>query len=342
VAALLGVQAKKAVVKYTDILRRIVGIQKYRDTYLPSNADFNSKNGQSLCNQPIKGAYLALPDTFSGQTVWQIIQAHLNSYINEMYVAIKPNANGDLFPTFVARQIPFTSQQLIKKFKGKIKQHTAFAELPRWVMSEKYPINSFNIGTSDSLRFNFIQVYGAILQYPGQDSARNMQVQIATGNYSDDRIDIARHGARIQVLNTNLDILQGGASLLPLKEYATLLGDFYHNGHLKLNGSITAPGIQLPICIGDNLEFDGRLFHIEAVSHVYNVEENTGMKGFYTTLQLSNGVLADGNDSYNITQPDNREDMPDKIAPGHTDTGVLENNKLIQSTNRPSNNSGKK
>jgi len=341
VAKLLGLSVSKATVQYAQILRRIIGIQKYQNSYLPSNATFATNQGESLCKAPIKGAYLALPESFSGQSIWQIIQSHLNSYLNEMYVSIKPNASGDLFPTLVARQIPFTSQQLIKKFKNKIKQHTAFAELPRWVLSADYPISSFNIGTSDSLRFNFIQVYGAMLEYPGADPARSMQAQIANGNYSDDRIDIARHGVKMQVLNTNLDLVKG-STLLSIRDWTALIGDFYHNGHLKLNGSITAPGIQLPICIGDNLEFDGRLFHIEGVSHVYNVEENTGQKGFYTTIQLSNGVLADGQDSYNVTQPNRRDDMPDQIAPGFTDTAVLENGQPLISKNKATDNSGKK
>jgi hypothetical protein len=46
--------------------------------------------------------------------------------------------------------------------------------------------------------------------------------------------------------------------------------------------------------VGDNLEYDGMLYHIETVTHTLNVNPMSGIKSFNTQLALSSGVPASG------------------------------------------------
>jgi hypothetical protein len=59
-----------------------------------------------------------------------------------------------------------------------------------------------------------------------------------------------------------------------------------------LNGTINCFGIQSPICEGDNLEFDGVVFHIESVAHQFAMSPD-GHKSWTTRLELTNGMRAD-------------------------------------------------
>lgn len=348
VAKILGTSTSaSASVRYVDVLKSFIGIQKYssNDAMIPTNLENSKISYINRCKSPLTGAYMSLPDSFSGQSIWQIMSNHLNSYINEMYVSVKAaNSNGDIFPTFVARQIPFTSNKYVRsKTSQNVNQvqpasttpgsqvYTRFAEITRWKVDPKYPINSFNFGTSDSLRFNFVQIFGALLGYDNQDASTRMQAQIVKENFTIDPIDISRNGARIQVLQTNLDILQN-ANAFDLSSWAALIGDFYQNGHLKMTGTLSLPGVQLPVSIGDNLELDGKLFHIESVSHTYQVDESSGMKTFVTNFQLSNGVLADKYDNYVMLQPHLRANMPDTIQPGYSDSEILSTGTKIESS----------
>lgn len=349
VASLLGAGSGVSKnVKYIDILKSFIGLQKYGSSakFLPTNLiDPNNIKSINLCKSPLTGAYLTLPDTFSGQTIWQIISNHLNGYLNEMYVTIRSaNENGDIFPCYIARQIPLTSQKYARQKSGKnantakssdpqsSNRYTLFSELPRWKIDPKYTINAYNFGTSDALRFNFIQVFGALIGYDNQDASVAQQAQITKKNYTIDPVDIARNGVRMQVLQTNVDIVKN-SNLYDLSSWAALIGDFFHNGHLKMNGTISLSGVQEPISIGDNLEIDGKVFHIENVAHSYQVDEVTGNKVFETNIQLTNGVMANEFDDYVTIQPQNREDLPDTMAPGYTDSEITVNNTKLESGN---------
>lgn len=75
--------------------------------------------------------------------------------------------------------------------------------------------------------------------------------------------------------------------------WSNLLADQLFHQHLKYNGTLSVKGIQEPIAEGDNIEFEGMIFHIEQVDHVmYRVDES-GKKSFHTTLYVSNGVPLD-------------------------------------------------
>jgi hypothetical protein len=211
-------------------------------------------------------------------------------------------------------------------------QYTKFDEITRWVIDPSYIINSYNFGTSDSVRFNFTQFFGNIVgDYPSLDAAKLMQLHILAKNYTIDPVDIARNGIKIHNMQTNTPIQGSPDNIFDIGGWAALAGDFYINGHLKLTGSISMPGVQLPISIGDNLQIDGKLFHIENLTHAYAVTD-TGFKSFTTTLQLSNGVLADKHDNYVMTQAKKRYGLSDRVQPGYTDSEILVTGTQIESS----------
>lgn len=61
---------------------------------------------------------------------------------------------------------------------------------------------------------------------------------------------------------------------------------------MKMNGTIETIGITEPIPVGDNLEFDGIVYHIESVNHTCSISGN-GQRIFRTQLSLSSGVSSD-------------------------------------------------
>jgi hypothetical protein len=76
--------------------------------------------------------------------------------------------------------------------------------------------------------------------------------------------------------------------------WMTLVADRLIGSQYTLNGTIYSFGIQSPICEGDNLEFDGVVFHIESVNHNFSINPN-GVKSWTTVLTLTNGMRADAN-----------------------------------------------
>jgi hypothetical protein len=76
--------------------------------------------------------------------------------------------------------------------------------------------------------------------------------------------------------------------------WITVKTDILFGMHLKLTGTLDCFGIFEPICEGDNVEWDGVVFHIESVSHTCGIID--GKKHFMTNLALSNGIKLDTSD----------------------------------------------
>jgi hypothetical protein len=104
------------------------------------------------------------------------------------------------------------------------------------------------------------------------------------------------------------------------------LSDWVINGHLKLNGTISVTGISEPICVGDNFEWNGIVFHIEQVTHMAQIGPN-GMVSFRTALSLTNGldIRTDSVTRYPYMDNEFRETLAaqdqarDQVYPGYTD-----------------------
>jgi hypothetical protein len=105
-----------------------------------------------------------------------------------------------------------------------------------------------------------------------------------------------------------------------------LMSDILMGQHLRLTGTLSIIGVQAPICHGDNLEWDGVVFHIESISHQCQIAPD-GKKVFATTLSLSHGIRVDpGAEDIAIYAGITAEDQT-SMNPGLTDEG--QNNKNV-------------
>lgn len=353
VAAVLGVTSgtkpsgKKS---WNDICTTMWGIQKYQ---LSATTDFRQDDAQLVsdskagsiftpdgvptetgkrrlkCPDDLLGTFLPSPPQFNGQrTVWAILQQFLNPVVNEMFACLRAGPNGDVFPTLVVRQLPFSSGLVDETYrpkevkaaneqrdrqKGKDQRHeaqrvpesrqlklTRFGELPRWLI-HPILIKSVDLGRSDSLRFNFIHVEGETgLQ------TQNRPGGIVRDPPVTDDLDIIRSGLRpyLQVVNcAPADTHNRKAG-----DWMYILSDILMGQHLTLTGTMECQGLASPVAPGDNIEYDGHVLHIEAVSHNF-VSQPNGMRIFSTSFALSHGLKADqleGGDfsMYSGTAPD--------------------------------------
>lgn len=302
---------------YDDIVVRSFGIQKYPDPSLDEDTDVNAAKFTPDTEESLNGFVNVAASNFSNTTVWGLLQQHSNSTINEMYSTLRTDVNGDIVPHIVIRQKPFTSKFFASQNYSNLPV-TNFLELPRWIIAPERAIGSYNIGTSDAVRFNFIQVFGKSPTFANPDATTYNQ--LVAGNYAIDDLDIIRTGGRFGTFTSNADIIGQGNNqnnlVKNIQTWTALVSDWYINGHLKLNGSITTSGIVEPICIGDNLEYQGILFHIEGVDHTYSCDENGGNKSFSTSLMLSNGILTDGNYVHTETAQHIKDNTKPGVLPG--------------------------
>jgi len=104
-----------------------------------------------------------------------------------------------------------------------------------------------------------------------------------------DDVDIQRHGLRPYLASTNCLFVKD--TVKELKRWRDLMVDVVIGEHHTISGNIVCSGIFEPIAVGDNLEFQGLIYHIESVSHVCQI--SGGNKVFRSTVSLSHGMVAD-------------------------------------------------
>jgi hypothetical protein len=152
---------------------------------------------------------------------------------------------------------------------------------------------SFDLGRDEAARINFVQFFGKSVI--GKDGY-SISEEIAQGNYLFDKDDVSRSGLRPYIVNSLFDqpIPPRTDGLFRSPGWAKIVGDALMGGHLKMSGTINFFGIQDPICVGDNLEFDSVVYHIEGISHTCVITPD-GKKNFMTSVTLSNGVNFDSN-----------------------------------------------
>jgi hypothetical protein len=164
------------------------------------------------------------------------------------------------------------------------------------------------------MRINFVHIYGA----SDTKNARTINQQMADASPVFDEMDIARSGLRpyMTTIPCWVDETREGSGP---KKWMELTSDYLMGQHMTLTGVITTHGIQSPICIGDNVQWDNNIYHIEAISHNCSIMAS-GQKDFSTTLHLSNGMGIDRVDSL-----------------GETDMGLYarSNSDLEESTHMP-------
>lgn len=174
---------------------------------------------------------------------------------------------------------------------------TRFFDLPRWVISDKQII-SMEVGRSDAYRVNAVQVlYQLPINATTNDAVR--KVQLAGNILKDDYLSGLRDGLRFYCQTVNVEALDATNAGLVAGRWSALAADRLMSGHLRYSGSFLLKGIQENICIGDNLEFNNIVYHIEAVTHTLTTSE-TGENVFMTSIDVSNGLNKNYTNFYDI------------------------------------------
>jgi hypothetical protein len=318
---------------FMDILIAILGIQKYGDDYLPPLGTFmigpqlsppsldnigasrfrlaTTKGSAKLSlglpslstgdaggsiitphtnifatGKGLTGAVYAQIAPFSNVPLWSILEQHLIPVANEMYSALRLGPDGGIMPHLIMRQIPFNTDSFVSRSAS---DFTAFRELPRWKVTPEV-VASYDTGKSNSMRVNYVQI-----QVTG-GLGPNSKLQDAFRAMTSprwDSVDIGRNGLKpfIAQVNGTYEV----DATLEGQKWTDMVTDRLIGSHLKLSGSIATAGFQEPIAVGDNLEYDGFVYHIEGVEHKLQVNPQSGQKSFLTNLAISNGVPATGN-----------------------------------------------
>lgn len=308
-----------------DLLNVIIGVQSFdnlqdEDGKLgPSNVKIRdplTKDGRSFGTYfvaedeayRLKGRKaLNLPPTLGG-TIYSILQQCTNSTINELYCTLRPSPTKDseIVPSLILRQLPFSSRNDIKTTDKEGNEitfsNTPFLSLPRFELKNDMVI-AHSINRSESLRTNaFMISMDASINGKGAQQVYDV-LATAEGPWNYDPDDVKRHGMRFYTAKVDQDFFDlKKPEFKIVSSYASFMADIMNNLHLKYTGNISSVGIIEPICVGENLEYNDLVFHIEGVNHTYQIMN--GLPIFRTNLTLSHGVPFDGDITFNDRNPD--------------------------------------
>ncbi len=310
-------------IKASDIYTFLFGIQSYNAQATsaatglnPVGSSITSSNPTGLSEKYPRFFYTQTPcagnstlkaDYWNNVKLWSVLNEYTNSPLNEMYTCFRLSPNNTVLPTVIFRQMPFTNDDFVYQDFGVLDNGraltipvTKFTTLPRWKISPYY-VYSLNIGKEESARINFVQYFAkSLFTVNGID----LSAETALQNYCFDNEDAQRSGLKPYVVSVQFSDLPNQAIDFA-QQWARIVSDYLFGGHLKLNGSIECVGIYEPIAVGDNLEFDYVLYHIEGIVHRCSVTQE-GFKTFRTVITLSNGIsLATSDSGLKYAQMDN-------------------------------------
>lgn len=301
---LTGASKSGGIMSYADILATLMGVQKYTDNggsdgkqslLVPALDANNSTDNKMVTDTDLLGTFIPVMPPFTNKPLWSVLQQFLNPTVNEMYTCLRPNRAGRVMPTFVVRQIPFTTDAFSNAqattttipFVTTTLPVTRFLELPRWQIPSVI-VNDVDIGRSDTTRINFVQVYGQDINIA---SGVTFPQQTAVNPPVRDDLDIQRSGLR-PYITTVACAVKDTVGRTP-SAWMALVADRMIGSQYTLNGTLGCLGIVSPIAEGDNIQWENTVFHIESVVHHASID-GTGHKSFTTSLTLTNGMRADG------------------------------------------------
>ena len=322
---------------YADMLELIGGVWTFDntpgETASAQASDSDSQDAQDaaiftpdgpaggsrrITSNKMLGRFLPQIPQFENTTVWSILSQYLNPACNEMFTALRTNGDGNVVPTLVVRQLPFSSGLVNPPFAI-----TRFLDLPRWRIHPAM-VTGADIGRSDTMRFNFVHVLGVAPTPVGKNDLTGQTVR--NPPFRDD-LDIARNGLRnysttVPCAFEDIKVKTGTGGSTAASNWMELISDILMGQHLALNGTMTLVGVQAPICIGDNVEWDGVAFHIEGLTHTGQLQPD-GKKTFYTVLQLSHGMrINPGQDDITLYAGIKQLDQTAFDAPAITDVAL--------------------
>lgn len=293
VGTLLGVSSAQSA---KDVYNYLFGLQLYSINPNQSlQQGMNPYNISSVNNRfyytniACGGTCLLKAEYWNQTNAWSILNQYANSPLNELYTCFRTSPSGHVMPTVVFRQIPFTTDFFGQADPFNVQANvTKFSTVPRWKISSALIFNS-DIGRDEAARINFVQYY---VQPPADLGKVDgfIAAQTATRNFVYDVNDVTRSGLRPNIITTNFEDLTIYKNVYVGRQWANVVGDALMGGHLKMNGTVECVGLVQPIAVGDNLEYDDVVYHIEEVTHTCSINIQNGVKTFRTNLKLSNGV----------------------------------------------------
>jgi hypothetical protein len=271
----------------------------------------------------------ALP---SSGSIWSVMHFLSNSAVNELFTDLTLDSKGNLVPSVIHRQMPFSNKPNHEtnvfhassrspkdggngaKLSDKISddQKTYFIDLPRHNIPST-EIKQKNIGKNDYERVNHVIVV------PRVDSATYDIAFVAILNTP----SIQRYGFKTVQAQTAYCL----ATTEGIKNYCerctNLIADWFFLGHQLFNGSLLIDGVEEHVELGSNLYISDvqQLFHIEGYTHTFEVDAISGGRSYNTELRVSRGQNLI-NEKASFIGPSSRYKDPVTIA-----SSILENNR---------------
>lgn len=309
---------------YADLLKIYVGIQKYSpadssDNNLSESDTSHSgfiptirseANNTYETTLPLSGQFRSTVTPFDGKPVWSILKTYLNEPIEDLYVCLRVDPTGYVMPSLIARQTTLSTKWFARNGGYDV---TSFVEVPRWEVDSSLIIQ-LDVGRSNAMRFNYLHLQGQDMT--GGNVYGNMAINYSRNPPIIDPDDIARSGLRMYSRVLNANVFSGTNAANTGGQWQRIMADVLMGSHLKYSGSVMCKFIQEPIPEGDNFVVDGVIYQIERVVHSGSVSQ-FGIKDAITTLQLSNGIALENEDSTDfdeIIYPDMTEATDDSAG----------------------------
>lgn len=287
IGQLLGIGSVK---RAADIFTYYTGIQEFRANAPTDEQGLNpvgTRNGTYIDSGPSpRGTTVIIGEYWNQVAAWSIINQYANTTLNELYTAFKLSPEGNVLPSVVYRQKPFTSRHFKSQFPNY--KATEFLNLPRWRIDPDL-IFDYSFGKEEVARINFVQIIGKSRGIP---LTSELALQASMQGFGIDGDDVKRNGLKPYITVCDFDFPLGNGkdkTEIQAPGWNQLVFDWLNNGHLKENGTITCTGLEAPIACGDNLQIDDIVYHIEEITHTMTTDPE-GMKHFETALKLSYGV----------------------------------------------------
>lgn len=301
------------VLSYADLVGVLQGIQSFEQgndikSFFPAHVT-NAAPRRWTTDVPLQGTFLPFFPDFVNRPVWDVMNRYVNHAINELYTALRPGPTGAVIPTIVFRQIPFTTDAFDPSFDpppddgidGPAPGHesiptTRFLDVPRWVLPAAL-VQRYDIGRSDATRCNYVMTYG---QASTEASNMPFHQQIVRNPPIRDDLDIQRSGIHSRV--QTVDCAVNDQLSLETTKWNRLIADWAMGSHLTYNGTLECDGLAPPIAEGDNLEFEGVVYHVEGLRDSFGYDAE-GKAHWTTTVSVSNGMAAVRDDEFDAGVP---------------------------------------
>ena len=289
----------------------------------------HDRNNNFITAVPMPGAALIKSLPASG-TVWGVLQFMQNAALNEMFTELSRDKSGNLQPTLVCRQMPFSNlagnetnvfaanaRSPAQGGKGTIindriseREKTYFVNLPKTTINSS-KIKQKNVGKSEHERVNHVIVV------PKVDSETYDVLYSAAFNVP----SVQRYGLRSLQTQTSYILNPGEGIKNYLSRCVNLLMDWFFLSHQLFNGTVVIDGLNEHVELGTNLYIEDvkQLYHVEGYTHTYEIQDDSRIV-YNIEFRVSRGQVFDfGTRKANFIGPSSANKEPTTIT-----TSVLE------------------